>query len=76
MIEYDVVDGVATIRLNRPERRNAFTIAMIDDWAAALDRAQNDRGVRCVLLTGAGEHFCAGVDLDELAEVEPTPLAR
>ena len=49
---------------------------MIDDWAAALDRAQNDRGVRCVLLTGAGEHFCAGVDLDELAAVEPTPLAR
>jgi enoyl-CoA hydratase/carnithine racemase len=75
-IEYRVADSVATIHLNRPRRRNAFTIEMIDDWAAAIEEAQRDNDVRCVVLSGEGGHFCSGADLDHLASVEATPLAR
>lgn len=73
-IEYTVEDGVATIRLNRPERRNAFTIDMIDQWVDYLRRAQQDEDVRCVVLTGAGGHFCSGIDLDELDRLGSSPM--
>jgi enoyl-CoA hydratase/carnithine racemase len=75
-IGYEVTGGVATVRLNRPERRNAFTFEMLHAWAAALDAAQDDSEVRAIVVTGAGGHFCAGADLDQLAAVEPTPIAR
>jgi enoyl-CoA hydratase/carnithine racemase len=75
-LEYDVADGIATITLNRPERKNAFTLAMIDDWAGALRGAHDDPGVRVVVVTGAGDAFCSGVDLSVLGEIEDAPLAR
>ncbi|MEQ3549534.1 enoyl-CoA hydratase-related protein [Pseudonocardia nematodicida] len=71
-LEYTVADGIGTILLNRPDRRNAFTLAMLDDWAAALRSARTDPDVRVVLVTGAGGAFCAGVDLDDFAEVTST----
>lgn len=74
-IEYEVVDHVATIRLNRPERKNAFTLEMIDTWANALIDAEHDPNIRVVVLTGAGGSFCSGVDLAVLDTIEPTPLA-
>jgi enoyl-CoA hydratase/carnithine racemase len=59
-------DGaVGVITLNRPERKNAFTMAMIDDWTDALEAFQHDDGVRAIVLTGAGGAFCSGVDLSE-----------
>lgn len=73
---YEVSDYVATITLNRPERKNAFTLEMVDEWAARLREAQADPDVRAVLLSGAGGAFCAGVDLDAFAERERTPLAE
>ena len=57
--------GVLTITLNRPGRLNAFTPEMHAALADALTRAETDRNVRAVLLTGAGRGFCAGQDLDE-----------
>jgi enoyl-CoA hydratase/carnithine racemase len=54
---------VATITMNRPERRNAFTVDMFDRLGDALAAAAADREVRCILLTGAGEAFSAGLDL-------------
>jgi enoyl-CoA hydratase/carnithine racemase len=69
-------DGVATITLDRPDKHNAFTFAMIDAWADALhDAARNER-VRAVVLTATGRSFCSGVDLAELQGVDNTPLAR
>jgi enoyl-CoA hydratase/carnithine racemase len=62
-ISYDVVDGIATITLDRPERLNAFTLIMQREICAALDRVDNDDAVRAVIFTGAGRGFCAGVDL-------------
>ena len=58
--------GILTLTLDRPEKRNALSLALIDALHAALDRADLDAEVRVVLLTGAGRDFCAGADLDEL----------
>lgn len=75
-LEYSVEDGVGTILLNRPERKNAFTLEMIDTWAEAVREASADDTVRAVVLTGAGDAFCSGVDLSDLGGVTPTPLER
>ena len=62
---YDVSDHIATITLNAPERMNTSSRAMLNDLSAALLRANEDTAVRCVVLTGAGRAFCAGLDLRE-----------
>lgn len=51
------------ITINRPEARNALTIPVLRDIRTALDRAATETDVRCVVLTGAGGHFCSGADL-------------
>ncbi|MFN3007858.1 enoyl-CoA hydratase/isomerase family protein [Mycolicibacterium wolinskyi] len=71
-LEYTVADGVGTILLNRPHRKNAFTLDMLDRWAEALRSARTDPDVRVVLVTGAGGAFCSGVDLDDFAEITTT----
>ncbi len=59
-----VVDGVATLTLNRPERRNALSPELLDALIAALQSTKADADVRVVVLTGAGDKsFCAGGDL-------------
>ncbi|MFD8098506.1 enoyl-CoA hydratase/isomerase family protein [Nocardia fluminea] len=73
-LEYSVAHHIATITLNRPERKNAFTLDMVDAWAAALDAAQADDEVRVVVLTGAGDAFCSGVDLDAFKNEHRGPL--
>jgi enoyl-CoA hydratase/carnithine racemase len=65
-ILYDVSDGVATIRLNRPDKLNAYTLEMGSAVVEAFARARDDDAVRAVILTGEGRGFCAGVDLDAL----------
>jgi enoyl-CoA hydratase len=60
----DVEGPVATFTLNRPERLNAVTPAMVDALDAALARALDDDAVRVIRLRGAGRAFCAGYDLD------------
>ena len=74
-ILYDKSGGVATITLNRPERMNAFTDAMIREWAAALEDARLDHDVRAVIVTGAGRGFCAGADLRSGSGVGETARA-
>jgi enoyl-CoA hydratase len=66
-------DGVALLRLCRPAARNALSLAMLDDLAAALGRITDDGTVRCVVLTGTDGAFCAGLDLVEL-ERDPAAL--
>lgn len=73
-LEYAVKDGVGTILLNRPRRKNAFTMEMIDDWAAALRDARTDADVRALILTGAGDGFCSGVDLGAFSARGSAPL--
>lgn len=74
MMRVDDAEGVRTITLDRPERLNALTPAMMDDLRRALVDASRDPGVRCVVLTGAGRGFCAGFDLG--GGGEPDELAR
>ena len=57
--------GVATITLNRPEKRNALSFQLLADLLNALDEAERSDCL-VVILTGAGKAFCAGMDLDEL----------
>ncbi|MGI8839456.1 MAG: enoyl-CoA hydratase-related protein, partial [Caulobacteraceae bacterium] len=57
---YSVEEGIATITLNRPERLNAFTTAMMVEMIAAFDLTDADDGVGAVIVTGAGRAFCAG----------------
>ena len=59
----ELADGIIEIALNRPERRNALTLDMLEELGRALDVAVGERGARVVLLTGEGPDFCAGADL-------------
>ena len=59
----EVSEGILTITLDRPDRLNAFTTEMQGDLIAAFDQADEDRSVRCVVVTGRGRAFCAGADL-------------
>jgi methylglutaconyl-CoA hydratase len=58
--------ALATITLNRPDKRNAISTQMIDDLLAVLDDCDRDPAVRVAILTGAGKAFCAGMDLEGL----------
>ena len=62
-IKLDVADRVATLRLNRPDRMNAFTDQMVRDMIAAFDETDANDDVRAVIVTGEGRAFCAGADL-------------
>jgi enoyl-CoA hydratase len=61
----DMKDGIAEIRLNRPQRLNAVTQQLYDELDAALGEAEAARETRVVLLTGEGRAFCVGADLKE-----------
>ncbi|GAA5164598.1 crotonase/enoyl-CoA hydratase family protein [Ornithinimicrobium tianjinense] len=58
-----VVAGVARVRLSRPDKLNALTLAMIDELVSAARLVRRDRSVRVVVLSGEGDAFCAGLDL-------------
>jgi enoyl-CoA hydratase/carnithine racemase len=58
-ILYDVTDGIATITINRPEKRNAMSFAVLGEFIEATKRAGADDGARVVIVTGAGGAFCA-----------------
>ena len=62
-IETSIEDGIFTIRLNRPDRMNAFTVEMGNELVAALDEADTNDNVRAVIISGNGRAFCAGMDL-------------
>jgi len=58
--------GVAVLTLNRPAQYNAFNLAMVAQWQAALMQVESDAGIRALVVTGAGKAFCAGGDMHEL----------
>ena len=68
-ILYDVEDGVCTITINRPEKKNAMGFAMLGDFIATFDRAGKDDDVRVVVLKGTDGAFCAGTDLSDLSSI-------
>src|SRR3970040_1337470 len=64
-VRYDMKDAVATIMLNRPEAYNALNLALGRDLFHATLEADEDRAVRCIVITGAGRAFCAGGDVKD-----------
>jgi len=66
-IQFETAEGVACIRLNRPDRLNSFNSEMHGEIAHAFDSVAMDDSIRCVLLTGNGRGFCAGQDLSDRA---------
>jgi methylglutaconyl-CoA hydratase len=67
-LQFETNGHLATITLNRPEKRNAISIPMIAELHAALDEIEKTQ-TRVVILTGAGKAFCAGIDLDYLQDI-------
>ena len=68
-IRYVVRDGLATITLARPDKRNAVNKAMFTELGDATEAAGADSGVRAVLVAGEGPSFCAGIDLALIGEL-------
>lgn len=64
-VRYHVIDGVATIALNRPDSMNGLDVATKEALLGAVRHAEQDDAVRCVVLTGSGRAFCVGQDLKE-----------
>ena len=66
LVLYEVRDGVALVTLNRPERMNAWTTDLQNQYFDVLDRAVEDQEVGAIVVTGAGRGFCPGADMDVL----------
>ena len=66
LVKVQVHEHTATITLNRPEKRNALSRALLKELRQALDDVHQERKVRGVIVTGAGPAFCAGLDLAEM----------
>ena len=68
LVRYECHRPAVVLTLNRPDRRNALSRDLIAALTEAFQRACDDAAARCVILTGAGNAFCAGMDLAELQE--------
>jgi 2-(1,2-epoxy-1,2-dihydrophenyl)acetyl-CoA isomerase len=71
LVERD--DAVLRLRLDRPDRRNAITDAMVYALIDTIEVAGSDEAVRVIALSGTGEHFCSGFDLGQRGEAEEKP---
>jgi enoyl-CoA hydratase/carnithine racemase len=75
-IAYEVADGLATIALNRPDKRNAMNAVMFRELGDAATAASEDVAVRAVLVRGEGPSFCAGIDLTSFPDLFGKPAAE
>ena len=76
LVHVDIADGVATMTLDDPDRRNALTLPMVDEIVAAMDVIEKDEGVGAIVVTGAPPAFCAGADLGNLVDTGDGPGFR
>ena len=67
-ILYETRGHIATVTINRPEAKNAFSAEMIHLWRKSFEEARRDEGVRVVVVTGIGDTFCSGGDIRDMAE--------
>lgn len=71
----ELIDGVAEVRLNRPEKKNALDADMFEGLLSAAHRLGKDRSVRAVILSGEGDSFCSGLDVSTLGEMAAGSLS-
>jgi 2-(1,2-epoxy-1,2-dihydrophenyl)acetyl-CoA isomerase len=64
LLKYEIADGIATITLNRPEKLNAFTGEMLEEWLVSLEDARTNPEVRVIVMTGNGRAFTTGGDVE------------
>ncbi len=76
LIELRVESGIATLHLNRPEKRNAMSDDMRTQFIAALEQINDDREVRALVLTGNGKGFCAGGDVAGMEKRMQAPIGE
>ena len=76
LIELQVADGIATLTLNRPEKRNAISDAMRSELTSALQSLARNAGVRALVLTGSGKGFCAGGDVEGMRRRMEAPAGE
>jgi methylglutaconyl-CoA hydratase len=69
-IQYEVKNRIGFITLNRPEKRNALSEALVSDLKQAFTKAENDDKVKVIVLKANGEAFCAGADLEYLQKLQ------
>ena len=67
MVELESSDGVAVLRLNRPQALNALNNQLLNEIAEALEAVDRDEAVGCTVLTGSDRAFAAGADIKEMA---------
>ena len=75
VVLYAIDGGIATLTLNRPEKRNALNDAIIEQLKSLLLRANDDSSVRAIIITGAGKDFCSGADLSALQKIAEGSVA-
>jgi enoyl-CoA hydratase/carnithine racemase len=63
-----IQDGIATVTLNRPEKRNALNTAVLEGLKASFEQLEKNKAVRVIVLRGEGKAFCSGLDLRELSQ--------
>lgn len=76
VVLYELRDSIARITLNRPDKRNALSDAVIDGLKKALRDADRDENVRVVILSGAGADFCSGADLSALQKISSASVSE
>ncbi len=73
-IKYDKSEGIATITLNRPEKRNPLSPRVIQELSECLTDADADKSIGALILTGGEKVFCAGMDIAEMQQFKPEDL--
>ena len=68
MIQFEIIEGVGKITLNRPDKYHSFVREMALQLQSALDKCNNDKSIRAILITATGKAFCAGQDLGEATD--------
>ncbi|BFI76048.1 enoyl-CoA hydratase [Sulfurisphaera ohwakuensis] len=73
---YEILDNIAIVRLNRPDKLNALNMEMVWDFVSVFNELENNRSVKVVIITGNGRAFCAGADVNEMANMKVEDVVR
>lgn len=73
---YAVAGSIATVTLNRPEKRNALNDAVIEQLKSSLRKANDDSSIKAIIITGAGKDFCSGADLSALQKISDSSVSE
>lgn len=75
LVKLEKSNGIATVTLNRPDKRNAMSFALLKELVRIANFIKKDRSIRCVILTGEAQVFSAGIDLTDLNDPKNTAYA-